>query len=95
MGGLSEMRRMLGVLRDDDHEPDLSPQPTLADVDVINICVPTPLRKTRDPDVSYIAAAVDEIRKHLPEGTRTVSPGERREQIRIRQEHVQKRFRSF
>jgi len=40
----------------------------LADVDVINICVPTPLNKTRDPDVSYIASAVDEIRKHLHEG---------------------------
>jgi UDP-N-acetyl-D-glucosamine dehydrogenase len=40
----------------------------LADVDVINICVPTPLRKTRDPDVSFIAAAVREIRKHLHEG---------------------------
>lgn len=40
----------------------------LAEVDVINICVPTPLRKTRDPDVSYIAAAVEEIRKHLHEG---------------------------
>ncbi|MCR9096372.1 MAG: nucleotide sugar dehydrogenase [bacterium] len=40
----------------------------LADVDVINICVPTPLNKTRDPDVSYIASAVEEIRKHLHEG---------------------------
>ncbi|MGB0620139.1 MAG: nucleotide sugar dehydrogenase [Myxococcota bacterium] len=40
----------------------------LAEVDVINICVPTPLRKTRDPDVSFIAAAVEEIRKHLHEG---------------------------
>jgi UDP-N-acetyl-D-glucosamine dehydrogenase len=40
----------------------------LATVDVINICVPTPLRKTRDPDVSYIASAVMEIRKHLHEG---------------------------
>jgi len=40
----------------------------LAAMDVINICVPTPLRKTRDPDVSYIAAAVTEIRKHLREG---------------------------
>jgi len=40
----------------------------LADVDVVNICVPTPLRKTRDPDVSFIAAAVGEIRKHLHEG---------------------------
>ena len=40
----------------------------LANMDVINICVPTPLRKTRDPDVSFIASAVDEIRKHLREG---------------------------
>ena len=41
---------------------------TLAEMDVINICVPTPLRKTKDPDVSYIAAAVSEIRKYLREG---------------------------
>jgi UDP-N-acetyl-D-glucosamine dehydrogenase len=40
----------------------------LGAMDVINICVPTPLRKTRDPDVSFIAAAVEEIRKHLREG---------------------------
>jgi UDP-N-acetyl-D-glucosamine dehydrogenase len=40
----------------------------LADMDVINICVPTPLRKTRDPDVSFIASAVAEIREHLREG---------------------------
>jgi len=40
----------------------------LASVDVINICVPTPLRKTRDPDVSFIASAMKEIRKHLHEG---------------------------
>ena len=40
----------------------------LAKVDVINICVPTPLRKTRDPDVSFIASAVQEIQKHLHEG---------------------------
>jgi UDP-N-acetyl-D-glucosamine dehydrogenase len=40
----------------------------LAQVDIINICVPTPLRKTRDPDVSFIAAAAREIREHLHEG---------------------------
>jgi len=40
----------------------------LAEVDTINICVPTPLRKTRDPDVSYIVAAVDEIVKYLHPG---------------------------
>jgi UDP-N-acetyl-D-glucosamine dehydrogenase len=40
----------------------------LSDVDTINICVPTPLRKTKDPDVSYIVAAVDEIVTHLHRG---------------------------
>src|SRR6266699_2219481 len=29
----------------------------LDDVDAVSICVPTPLRKTRDPDISYIVAA--------------------------------------
>src|SRR5438105_2307236 len=28
------------------------------DLDTINICVPTPLRKTKDPDMSYIVSAV-------------------------------------
>ncbi len=40
----------------------------LADVDTVNICVPTPLRKTRDPDVSYIVSAVEEIAKYLHPG---------------------------
>jgi UDP-N-acetyl-D-glucosamine dehydrogenase len=33
--------------------------------DVVIICVPTPLSKTRDPDVSYILAAGDEVATHL------------------------------
>ncbi|HET9234462.1 MAG TPA: nucleotide sugar dehydrogenase [Candidatus Eisenbacteria bacterium] len=37
----------------------------LAGMDTVNICVPTPLRKTKDPDVSYIVAAVEEIAKYL------------------------------
>ena len=40
----------------------------LATVDTINICVPTPLRKTRDPDLSYIVSAVDQISKYLRKG---------------------------
>ena len=40
----------------------------LANVDTIDICVPTPLRKTGDPDLSYIVSAVDEIAKHLHSG---------------------------
>ncbi len=40
----------------------------LSECDGISICVPTPLRKTKDPDISYILAAVDEIHKHLRRG---------------------------
>ena len=40
----------------------------LANVDTIDICVPTPLRKTGDPDLSYIVSAVDEIARHLHPG---------------------------
>ena len=40
----------------------------LAGVDTINICVPTPLRKTRDPDLSYVVAAVDQVAAHLRPG---------------------------
>jgi UDP-N-acetyl-D-glucosamine dehydrogenase len=37
----------------------------LAETDTVNICVPTPLRKTRDPDVSYIVQATAEVKKRL------------------------------
>src|SRR5271167_1342703 len=37
-------------------------------LDTINICVPTPLRKTKDPDMSYIVAASDEIAKYFHPG---------------------------
>ncbi len=36
----------------------------LAQVDAISICVPTPLRKTKDPDISYIIDAAEKIAKH-------------------------------
>jgi UDP-N-acetyl-D-glucosamine dehydrogenase len=37
-------------------------------LDTINICVPTPLRKTKDPDMSYIVSAVEAIAEHLHPG---------------------------
>ncbi len=40
----------------------------LEKADTINICVPTPLRKTKDPDISYIVAAVEKIQKTLHKG---------------------------
>ncbi|GIK56038.1 MAG: nucleotide sugar dehydrogenase [Chloroflexi bacterium] len=36
----------------------------VAGVDAISICVPTPLRKTKDPDISYIINAADNIAAH-------------------------------
>jgi len=38
------------------------------ELDTINICVPTPLRKTKDPDMSYIVSASDEIAKYFHPG---------------------------
>jgi UDP-N-acetyl-D-glucosamine dehydrogenase len=38
------------------------------ELDTINICVPTPLRKTKDPDMSYIVSAGDEIAKYFHPG---------------------------
>src|SRR5690348_14753327 len=40
----------------------------LKDVDTVNICVPTPLRKTKDPDLSFIVAAAEAIATRLHPG---------------------------
>ncbi len=40
----------------------------LVDCDVLNVCVPTPLTKTRDPDVSHLTRALDEIRQRIRPG---------------------------
>ena len=37
----------------------------LANMDCVSICVPTPLSKTKDPDISFILASLDWVRKHL------------------------------
>ncbi len=37
----------------------------LKKADCISICVPTPLNKTKDPDVSYILSAVEGVKKYL------------------------------
>src|SRR5438067_1144736 len=39
------------------------------ELDTINICVPTPLRKTKDPDMSYIVSSSQEIARHFHAGT--------------------------
>jgi UDP-N-acetyl-D-glucosamine dehydrogenase len=40
----------------------------IADLDTINIAVPTPLRKTKDPDMSYVVSACREVAKYLSSG---------------------------
>lgn len=55
-------------------------------MDAVSICVPTPLRKTRDPDISYIISAVEEVAKYLRPGQlvileSTTYPGTTREVI--------------
>ena len=57
------------------------------ELDTINICVPTPLRKTKDPDMSYIVSACEEMVKYLHPGTlvileSTTYPGTTEELLR-------------
>lgn len=52
-------KKLLRATTDFDH---------LKECDAIIICVPTPLRKTKEPDVSYILAAAEEIKKRLHPG---------------------------
>jgi UDP-N-acetyl-D-glucosamine dehydrogenase len=56
----------------------------LQEVDAVSICVPTPLRKTGDPDLSYILNATDEMAKYVHPGMvvvleSTTYPGTTRE----------------
>ena len=44
----------------------------LAAMDVIVICVPTPLTEHRDPDLSYVRATAEEIARHLSPATLVV-----------------------
>ncbi|HXT53649.1 MAG TPA: nucleotide sugar dehydrogenase [Candidatus Eisenbacteria bacterium] len=58
----------------------------VAELDTINICVPTPLRKNKDPELSYIIAAVEVIRNHIRAGQliileSTTYPGTTREVV--------------
>ncbi len=56
----------------------------LQDVDAISICVPTPLSKTKDPDVSFVLSAADAVTKSIRPGQlivleSTTYPGTTRE----------------
>jgi UDP-N-acetyl-D-glucosamine dehydrogenase len=59
----------------------------LGAADVITICVPTPLSKSKDPDVSYIRSATEQVARHLRTGQlvileSTTYPGTTEEIIR-------------
>jgi UDP-N-acetyl-D-glucosamine dehydrogenase len=58
----------------------------LAEVDAVSIAVPTPLVKTRDPDMSYVDKATDTLAEHCRPGTlvvleSTTYPGTTRELV--------------
>jgi len=40
----------------------------LEEIDALSICVPTPLGKTHDPDISYIVSATSQVKAHLHPG---------------------------
>jgi UDP-N-acetyl-D-glucosamine dehydrogenase len=56
----------------------------LKEMDAVSICVPTPLRQTGDPDMSFINSATDEMAKYMHKGVvvvlqSTTYPGTTRE----------------
>ncbi|MFL5582187.1 MAG: nucleotide sugar dehydrogenase, partial [Gemmatimonadaceae bacterium] len=65
----------------------------LAAVDCVSIAVPTPLVKTRDPDMSYVIAVADSIKRNAHPGMlvvleSTTYPGTTREIMQPRMEEV-------
>ncbi len=59
----------------------------LKNIDALSICVPTPLRKTKDPDISYIVASVEAVSKNFKKGQlvvleSTTYPGTTEEVVR-------------
>lgn len=66
----------------------------LKEMDAVSICVPTPLRKTGDPDMSYIISATEELGKYIHKGMvvvleSTTYPGTTRELLlpKLGEEH--------
>jgi UDP-N-acetyl-D-glucosamine dehydrogenase len=68
---------------------------TLGDADIIDICVPTPLRKTKDPDMRFIVQAVDAVADVLKPGQliileSTTYPGTTKEVVQVELEKATK-----
>lgn len=59
---------------------------TLKEIEAVSICVPTPLRKTGDPDMSFIMSATEELARYMHPGMvvvleSTTYPGTTREML--------------
>ena len=61
-------QQTLGPLVEDGRFQATTDFSVVEDLDTINIAVPTPLRKTKDPDMSYVVSACEEVAKHLGPG---------------------------
>ncbi|MCR9103845.1 MAG: hypothetical protein NXI15_01020 [Gammaproteobacteria bacterium] len=51
--------------------------------------------KAEWPQITASKVRFDDIAKHLPENTARLDPAQRRQQVRIRQRHVRRRYRAF
>ncbi len=59
---------MLKKIVDDGYLQGTDDFSVLSEIDVVSICVPTPLRKSKDPDMSYILKASRQISNYLHKG---------------------------
>ena len=83
--------KKLGSLLEANRLTATSDASALGDCDTVSLCVPTPLRKTRDPDLSHILDATERLAEQLHPGMliileSTTYPGTTEEVIRPRLE---------
>jgi UDP-N-acetyl-D-glucosamine dehydrogenase len=55
----------------------------VSELDTVNICVPTPLRKTKDPDMSYIVSACQEVAKYFHPGMLAILESSSRPEVQV------------
>ncbi len=92
VGRLNEGRSYIEDIRSEDLAPHVqagrmdatTDESVLAKADCVILCVPTPLKKSKDPDMSYIESAADAVARHQHPGMlvvleSTTYPGTTRE----------------
>jgi UDP-N-acetyl-D-glucosamine dehydrogenase len=60
--------KLLAEMIDDNRFTATSDFSVIAELDTINIAVPTPLRKTKDPDMSYVVSACQQVAENMGTG---------------------------